>query len=85
MYVLVVVLRLILVRMCRSADRHMHSHAVRHKTMHRTWTQVSLFLSYAFCYFVFGGQVWNTGGAIFSTGEAHALPVKQSDIDGPRE
>jgi len=25
----------------------------------------------------FGGQVRNTGGAIFSTGEAHAPPVKQ--------
>jgi len=26
---------------------------------------------------IFGGQVWNTGGAIFSTGMAHASPVKQ--------
>jgi len=26
---------------------------------------------------IFGGQVWNTGGAIFSTGEAHVPPVKQ--------
>ena len=26
---------------------------------------------------LFGGQVRNTGGAIFSTGEAHASPVKQ--------
>jgi len=25
----------------------------------------------------FGGQVWNTGGALFSSGEAHAPPVKQ--------
>jgi len=25
----------------------------------------------------FGGQVRNTGGAIFSTGEAHVPPVKQ--------
>ena len=26
---------------------------------------------------IFGGQVWNTGGAIFSTGEAYAPPAKQ--------
>jgi len=26
---------------------------------------------------IFDGQVRNTGGAIFSTGEAHAPPVKQ--------
>jgi len=26
---------------------------------------------------IFGGQVRNTGGAIFSTGEAHVPPVKQ--------
>jgi len=26
---------------------------------------------------IFGGQVWNTGGAIFSAGEAHVSPVKQ--------
>jgi len=26
---------------------------------------------------VFDWQVWNTGGAIFSTDEAHAPPVKQ--------
>jgi len=26
---------------------------------------------------IFGGQVWNTGGTIFSTGETHATPVKQ--------
>jgi len=26
---------------------------------------------------IFGGQVWNIGGSIFSTGEAHAAPVKQ--------
>jgi len=26
---------------------------------------------------IFGGQVWNTGGQFFSTGQAHAPPVKQ--------
>jgi len=26
---------------------------------------------------IFGGQVWNTVGVIFSTGEAHAPTVKQ--------
>jgi len=26
---------------------------------------------------IFGGQVWNTGEAMFSTGEAHAWPIKQ--------
>ena len=29
---------------------------------------------------IFGGQVWNTGGAIFSTGEAHAPPIKQLKV-----